>query len=893
MGAVAKLVRRLTYWLHGRRTADELAEELEFHRASRQAAFERSGLNPEEARAASRRALGNVALAREDSRAVWSWTPLDRLRGDLRYAVRSLRKQPTFGLVAIVTLAAGICATTISFSVVEAELWKPLPFPDPDRLVGVSPREGAQADTQLSTDAEFAEWRSQTDVFEDVAAFEWSAGRVLRAHGMPESVQVRPVTTNFFDVLGRKPAIGRGFTPVDAAPSAVAILSDAGWRRLFNADPRVVGSVVSLDDRPYTIVGVSASDRLEFLNDPDLFTVLDARPALLTAKDPGTLHVFARLKPGIQLRTAEAAARTALARTQAGQDPKRQRTVTVETLREAYTGWNWRPLIFFLGAATFVLLLGCANVANLLLARALRRQREFAIRGALGGGRGSLVRLLLVEGGLLAVIGGAAGLLTSAWVVRALPSFLPPDYLFRAERITLDTRAYLFALTATLVTGLLFGLAPALFAARRDLQAALSQGGRTIGGSRLQRQGRHGLVVVEITIALILVFAAGLFLNSFVRLTRLPLGFDPRGRVTMQVAIGGERYTEQRAIAGFAARLVDKARAVPGVDDAAIGSEIPLRGGSGVNFRVAGQPRPDHGDEPHAIVRSVTPGYHRALGIRRLAGRDFTEHDDESAPAVALINERLGERLFHDGDPIGQRLIILESSGSSWVRRGPVEIVGVVSNIKEVGLNEADFNDISLPLAQHPPSSLTLVAATTLPPRTVIDALRHQIFEMDPNLPVTSVDTMAERVETASRGDRFNLILIGSFAMLAILMAAVGIFGAMSYTMEQRMQEFGVRVALGAPRGTILLLALGQALRLGLAGALIGLGLAIVVARALGTALYMVPAQHEGVIYGVSTTDPLTLGAAGITVMVIAALAGYLPANRATRVDPLEALRAD
>jgi putative ABC transport system permease protein len=880
------LWRRLRHLTGRRRAADELAEEIETHRALRQTELERKGMSREQAAAESRRALGNVTLAREEARSVWTWTALDLILRDLTYALRSLRRESPIGVIAILTLCAGVSVTTTIFSVVESELWKPLPFTDPDRLISVERTEAGRPDASAPASVrDVLAWRGETRAFLDVAAFEWRERRVLRGRGLPESITVMPVTVNFFDVLDRRPAIGRSFEP---SSRHAVVLSDSCWRRLFDADPLVVGTVVTLNDETYEIAGVASPDPLEFVGDPDMFATLslDARDS---GGDRGLLNAVARLQPGISVETAGVAARTAVDRGSGSMDDRPRQGVRVGTLREAYTGWNRRPLFFFLAAAVFVLVLSCANVASLLLARSLTRQREFAIRGALGGGRAALIRLLLVEGGVIAAIGGVGGLLVTTWTLRGLSSWLPPDYLNRTDRIVLDARSFGFALAATAATALIFALTPALFAARTDVQPLLALGGRTVGASRRQRLARHALVIFEITAALVLVFGAGLFLNSFVRLTHLPLGFDPSGRLAIRVTTS---FEDPHRVVEFAARLLDAAHAVPGVADAAVATSLPLGGGSGVLFAIGGQPLPAPGQEPSAIVRAVTPGFHHTLAIRRLTGRDFSTHDDESAPRVAIISERLARRFFAGRDPLGQQLILLKSA-ATWVRTGPVQIVGVVADIKEVGLNEVDFNDISLPLAQHPPTSLELVANTTLPPAAMLDALRRTVAAIDPRVPVVGVRTLPDAVDDARRGDRFNLLLIGGFAVVAILMAGVGIYGVLSYAVAQRTREIGVRLALGAGPRRILVLALGEAVGLGTTGTILGLTAVIVIARLLGSALYLVPAKHNGLLYGITTTDPFTLAAACALVILISAAAGFVPARRATRIDPIQALRCD
>ena len=681
------------------------------------------------------------------------------------------------------------------------------------------------------------------------------------------------------------------FSDQDGGASRSAIISDACWRRLFASDPGVVGRSVDIDGEDYAVIGVASSTPFEFMTTPDLFVTVDLRASQdRTARD---LSVIGRLRDDASLESARAdlevvARRLALEYAAA----QKGRGVRLEGLREYSTGWNWRPLVFFLGAALFVLLLTCVNVAGLLLARALGRDREFAIRRALGGGRAALVRQLVVEGSLLTLPAAAFGLLAARWAVGLLPAWLPPDYLSRGSQIVIDLRVYLFVLAVSGLTALLFGLAPAVLTSRRDLSGVMAQGGRTVAASPAQRRSRHALVIAEVAMALVLLVGAGLFVNSFVRLTRVPLGFDPQNRLAMRVSAIGPRYVDRRQVLQLAQNLIDRARAVPGVTGAVVGSSGPLGSGPLLRFVANDRIRPAAGEEPRAIVRSVTPGYFHLLGIRIVAGREFTPEDRDGAPRVAAINETLARSVFAGENPIGREVELLKST-TPWVRVGPVQIVAIVSNIKEVGINEVDFNSLYLPLAQSPPSSIQLIATTAIPPATVAAPLRAQLLAVDPDLPVGSVTTMAQLVDEAFQSDRFHLLLIGAFALLAVVMAAVGVYGAMSYTMQQRTQEFGVRVALGASRRTIFSLALGQAARLGAAGTAIGLGLSLLLARMLGNALYLVPREHNGLIYGVSTTDPPTLMFACGLLLIVAAVAGYFPARRATRIDPMVALRQD
>ncbi len=889
------LLRRVRHWIRHRQVEADLAEELETHRALTQERLEQAGMPAIEARHASRRALGNVTLAREDAREVWTWPSIEQIWRDARHGARMLRAHPTFAAAAILTLAVGIGATATALTVVDAELWRPLPFPEADRLVAIhtTGQERSATNDPVSV-PDFLDWQSQSRAFEELAAFRWTSRHVLRGGEAAESVRVMPVTPNFFTALRRMPALGRSFDPEDRGSSRPVMLSDGGWRRLFAADPQVVGRTIALDDEPHVVIGVSAPDRLEFVDDPDLFQFINLATTAAGDRRVRDLVTIGRLKKGVSRGAAETELRT-VAKRLADDYPADHagRGVRVDGLREAHTGWNWRPLIVFLGSAVVVLLLSCANVANLLLARAVDRRREFAIRGALGGGRTALVRQLVVEGALLALPGAGAGILLAAWALALVSAWLPPGYVGRGGQFALDLRVLVPTIAAASLTAIVFGLAPAFFTGRRDLTSTLTQGGRTIAGSPAEQRARHALVVAEVTLALVMVVGAGLFLNSFARLTQLPLGFDASNRLMMRIPVLGARYAETSQLAAFSESLVDEIRALPGVVLAAIGSSAPLEGTDGTSFVVAGQ-RPASGeDTPRGLIRAVTPAYFRTLDIRLIAGRAFTARDVDGVPRVAVINERLARRFFAGENPVGRALVLQPRASLRWVKSGTVEIVGIVSNIKDVGLNEVDFNNIYVPFAQSPASSIKLIVSTGVPAESVVEEVRGAVHRLDSNLPVVGIETMAQRVRGAMRSDRFNLALVGAFAAIALALASVGIYGVMAHAVAQRTQEFGVRLALGAGRADILRLALGQSVGLGLLGTALGLCASLALARALGNALYLVQGQHEGLVYGVTLTDPLTLSCACLTLLGVAALAGLIPARRATRVDPVIALRAE
>ena len=883
--------RRLAYLLHSRRHERDLREEMESHRAMAQERLERAGMNRLDAARESRRTLGNITVAREKSRDIWIWPSLERLWQDVRYGGRLLLKQRTFAATAIATLAIGIAATTAMMSVAGGELWRPLPFTNPDRLVSIHSQPAGPKSWDHVSNAELDRWQRDAASLSAVAATGPAPRRVLRSGRVPESVQTRQVTANFFATLGWSAAIGRAFVAADdiGTTGRVILLTDTAWRTFFDGDPGVVGRQVVLDDQAMEIVGVLGPDqRPEIISEPDLYTVIGIRGADAATRN---LDPIARLNPGAGVAAAQDELLAIEARANAGAAARPVRGVRVDPLAEAVTGYNWRTLYFFLGASAFVLLLSCANVANLLLARALDRDREFAIRAALGGGRAALVRQLLVEGVWIAVPGTLAGVLLASWALHALSRWVPPGYLVRGLRPDLDVRAAAFAFLACGLTTLVFGLVPLLFN-RVELNATLARTSRGVAGSPAQHRARRTLVVAEIVIAFVLVFAAGLFLNSFVRLRNAPLGFDPAGRLALGIALPGQRYASPESRALFADRVVEEVCAIPGVAGAAVGSSLPLGSGLSMTFVRTDQPPPPAGEEAKGPARAVGVDYFRALDIRIVSGRAFTAADGAGAAHVAVINQTLARALFPDGDAVG-REIVSRPRASGWLPEERVEIVGVAQNSKDVGIHEVEMSSIYLPLAQHPPASMQLVVHTSVPATasSLVEQVRRAVSKVDSSLPVLNVSTMDERVNDSTRSNRFHLALLGTFAGVAIALAAIGLYGSIAYATQRRIPELALRAALGARTRTLLLLVVRQAMALGCAGVAIGVVAALLLARAIGDGLYLVRGQHEGLIYGVATTDASTLIAASLVVAAITVAAGALPARRAAAIDPATVLR--
>ncbi|HUL74773.1 MAG TPA: ADOP family duplicated permease [Vicinamibacterales bacterium] len=885
-----KLLRRLARWPWLRRHDAALAEEMEHHRALVQADLEARGVPPGEAAAASRRAMGNVTLAREDARAVWIAAWADALWRDARHGLRGLRREPTFTLTTVLTLALGITTTTTVFSVVDAELWRPLPYPQPEQLVQVYSRgRESRGVVEAIAVADLHAWRSEAPAFSDLAATGWSGRRVLR-RDTAESVLVTEVTSNYFTLLGRTPIAGRTFAP---GARHEAVLTEPTWRRLFNGDSSVVGRSIVVDDESLSIAGIVAADD-SLGPEPDVFVVFDESGSVEGDSTRSPLYGgIGRLRPGATADAARAQLQAIRTRRAQAESDAGVHTIDVEDLRESNRSSNWRPLYFFLGASLVVLVLSAINAATLLLARAASRTREFALRGALGGGPRALAGQLLVEGALLAAPAGALGLLLTAWVVAALATALPESLLQHGSPIPVDARVAGFALAVTGATTAIFALAPMLFARRLDLSSALSQSARTTRSAG-EGRARHVLLVGQIALTVTLLAAAGIFVKSFIALTHVPLGFDPANALVVRASLSGPRYATDPALVAYASSALEAAHTVPGVREAAIASSTPLGSGPLVRLVAHDAPRPAPGGEARAIVRTTSPGYFSTLAIRLVRGRDFASADSAVAPRVAIVNETLARQVFGGDDPVGRVLDFTPGGSPRWAARvGHAVVVGVAANIKEVGLNEIDFGDIYLPYAQAPEPFVELVVRAAVPASTIADALRQRMAHVDPAIPVTGVRTFDERVAHALEGDRFNFRLVGTFAALAILLAAIGVYGAVAYSVQTRTREFGVRLALGARPGRLVGAAIGRAASLGAIGGVLGVASALVIAILIGSALYVVPGEHEGMLFGVTTTDPTILASAFAGIVVIAIAAGTIPARRVARVDPVLALRND
>ncbi|MCA1815291.1 MAG: ABC transporter permease [Acidobacteria bacterium] len=800
---------------------------------------------------------------------------MGNLLQDVRYALRLLFRRPAFTAVAVATLALGVGATTAIFSVVNAVLLKPLPYPQAERLVQVwetNPKRGWTRDT--ISPQNFADWQAQNNSFDAITAYEYESF-IATGGGEPERLVGILASSSFFDVMGVKPARGRTFQAGEDRQGAgrVVVLSDRLWRRRFGGRADALGQAVTLNGESYTVVGVMPPDFSFPTQRIDLWS-----PSVDLARPRGDHFMFAaaRLKPGVTIKQAQEDV-DAVARRLGEQYPDSNANsgVALVSLHEETVGKVRPALLVLLGAVALMLLIACVNVANLLLARATARQKELAVRAALGASRLRLARQLLTESLLLALVGGGAGLLLSVWgvalLVKASAGSIP-----RAAEIGVDARAFLFALAASALTGLLFGLAPALNFSAPDLNRSLKEGTKAAGSPR-QSRAQSFLVATEIALALVLLVGAGLLLKSYARLLRVDPGFDAEQVLTARLDLPEAKYPDQDRQLEFARQAVGRIRALPGVESAGAVSDLPFSGSrSARSFEIEGRPTGENTMTPSADYRRATPDYFRAIGIRLVRGRAFTEGDRQGAPPVAVVNETFARRFFPGEEVLGKRVIYGDGKGKKITR----EIVGVVADVVHDDLTGERAPEVYVPFAQHPQGEMFFAARSAGDPLALTTALRRAVLDVDRDVPVYSVMTMRQRLDVSVAPQRFNALLLAVFAAVAVLLAGVGVFGVMSYAVAQRTHEIGIRMALGAQRRDIRRLVLSRAMRVTLVGVACGLAAALALTRLM-----------TKLLFGVRAADPAIYFAVPAVLAAVALLACYVPARRATRVDPLVALR--
>jgi putative ABC transport system permease protein len=792
---------------------------------------------------------------------------------DLRFAFRTLLKSPGFTSMAVVALALAIGANTAIFSVVNSALIAKLPFAGSERLAMIweqSPQTGKPASVNPIN---FLEWRARNHSFELMAAtVEYDVS--ITGDGEPEVVDGMSVSDGFFEMLGVKPILGRWFMPQEDIPGNdnAVILSESLWRRRYRADPNVLGRKLHFNNASCVIVGVMPASFHFPQTKAEIWSsiAIDRAKAMRTGR---YLRVVGKLREGVTLASAQADMNVIASQLQKERpDFDGKWGIHLMSLREHASGQVRTPLLVLLGAVGLVLLIACANIANLLLMRAAGRGREIAVRSALGASAARILRQLLIESTLLALTGGVAGLVTGYWALRLLTAILPDDAIYAGLQTTqLDTTVFLFTLGISLVTGILFGLAPAIRSLRIDVQSALRGGGRGIAGAR--SFARSALVVAEVALSMILLIGAGLLIRSFARLAAVDPGFDPRHVISMRLAEEG-RFKTIKDLLAFNLEMLNRVRATPGVEAAGTSHYLPLgRSIPGTWFWREDGPRPAHGAEPVTDVLCVLPGYFAAMNIPLERGRVFNESDRSGAPFRVVINQTLAREFYPSEDPIGKQLHV-EWDHTSF------EIIGVVGDVRQESLGEQPKEEAFLAMLQQPTAPMYLVARTHGDPKLLARAIEAQVRSLDHELPISQVRTMDQYVGDQTAAPRLNTILLGGFAALALLLAAVGIFGVISYSVAQRTQEIGIRRALGADASSVMALVLRQALQLTATGVAIGIAGAFALTRLMKTLLY-----------GTTPTDAATFAMVAITLSAVALAASYLPARRAAKVDPMVALR--
>lgn len=803
---------------------------------------------------------------------------------DLRYAFRLLAKTPGFTAVAVITLALGIGANTAIFTVANTLLLRPLPYADPGRLVLVAAADATQRDQvrQFSL-LRFTMLSEQSRSFSGIAAFTSEVFN-LTGRGDPEQIPSARVSSNFFDVLGVRPALGRTFVEEEGQPGGkeVALISRELWMRRFGGAKDIVGQSIALDSREYTVVGV-LPPRFTFallgsnvdIWVPRIFELNLMTPEHLRA-GVSFLTAVARLRPGTTQAQAQAEM-DVLNRQYQRENPTRpdadpRLAIDVGNLQQQLVA-NIRPaVLLLLGAVGVVLLIACANVASLLLSRALSRKKEIAVRAALGANRVTIIRQLLTESLLLGAVGGAAGILLGHEGTSVLSS-LARSALPQIADVEMDFRVLAFTVAISLLSGALFGLMPSLHLSKTDLNTVLRDEGRGSSGGRRRTSARNLLVVVQVALSMILLVGSGLLIRSFIRLEIVSPGFDPKNVLTMQIALPPARYGKPEQMIAFYNQAIKQAQTLPGVQAATISSALPVNPSRLSPVLVEGQPEVPISQRPILNIQTISPGYATVLRVSLVRGREFTDQDDAKAPLVAIVNQTLVRRFWPNDNPIGKRL---------WIGRmtDATEVVGVFADVKNSSLAADPQPEVILPFPQRPWESLNLSLRAAVDPQSLISAVRGRISGIDKDQPITNVQTLEELLDSARAQPRFTMFLLGVFSATAFVLAIVGIYGVIAYSVAQRTQEMGIRMALGAAGSDIFKLVIGQGLGLAVGGIVIGLVASLALTRTISSQLYQI-----------SATDPVAFALSAVLFAAVALIASYLPARRAIRISPTEALR--
>ena len=810
---------------------------------------------------------------------------MDSIIKDLQYGLRGLLKHPGFAAIAVITLALGIGANTAMFSVINGVLLRPLPYHQPERIVTIWEESPERGMYQMPVSfANMSEWINQSQSFDQISAYTFED---LNLTGTGEPVRLRAVraSANLFSLVGATPMLGRTFLTEEDREGAtrVVLLSHSLWQSRFGSNPGITGQTLTINNQPHTVVGVMPA-KFNFpvgfgylgkvLNDPTDIYVPLAPSGEETERGNYSFFALGRLKPGAGIEQAQAEMSTIESRLEQ-QYPGTNSGINVRLIpTQEQTVKEIRPaLLVLLGAVVFLLLIACANLANLLLARSVSRQKEFAIRTALGASRLRVLRLLMTESLMLSMAGGALGLLFAVWGTAALMA-LAPDNIPRLNEVGVDARVFGFTLVISLLTGILFGLVPAINASKPDLNEGLKESSKGSTGTAAGKRTRSVLVAVEVALSLVLLIGAGLMIKSFIRLQQMNLGFNTDNLLTMSLTLSESRYPEAHQQVAFFHKTLEQVAALPGVRSTAVTTGLPLTLSlEGSDFRIEGQPEPESGKEMIIFKRSVSPGYFGALGTPLIKGREFSDRDEENAPGVVVINQNLARTYLPNEDPIGKRISFDDKQ--TWK-----SIVGVITDVKQQGLDSVAKPEVYFPYMQVPASSMSLVVRTTSNPLNSVAAVKGQIQTIDRDLPIDDAKTMQQLLAESVSGRRFNMLLLTVFASVALILALVGIYGVMSYTVTQRTHEIGVRVAIGAQPRDVFRMVMGQGMLLAIIGVACGLVGAVALTRLM-----------TSMLFGVEPNDPATFVTIALLLIGVAVIACYIPGRRATKVDPLVALR--
>jgi predicted permease len=886
----------MKWWQLMKRDADlerELRSDLELEEEEQR----ERGLSPEEARYAARRAFGNATLIKEQTHEAWGWAPLEHLSQDLRYALRQMRRSPCFAAVVVLVLALAIGANAAIFSVLNAVLLRPLGFPDANRLVQITSVKNGKPVGMSGPD--FRDFVTQNHTFEKIAIYDqWSKNVSTSQRGAdPAEVLVGLAPAEFFEALGVRPLLGRLFTADEGLEGRnhVALITETFWKTHYQRDPKVLGRTLSINDQPYTIIGVLPATIPGWLHRAQaqlpVFEPFVPGPGVWNEPSRGGRGngALGLLKPGVKIGQAQADLARIAENLATTHPVDREVGVAIAPLATMRTG-DLRPLLLLLaGAVGLILLIACSNLAALLLARNTARQREFAMRKALGAGRAALVRQVLTETLLMSLLGSGCGL-ALAWATTRALRMTDPGKIPQLLELTLDWRVVLFTLTAGLVTCLFFGMAPALLSTRVDAAGALKEGGRTSSGA--SRQGfRKLLVTAQIALSLMLLVGAGLLIQTLDRLQKQDLGFRVDHLMRGHLYLPPAQYPTAESITQFCDRLTERIRAVPGVRDVSVTTIYPPSDRWRMMFSIEGRALSRLEDVPSTIFGVVDANYLRTATIPVVEGRDFSESDGEQTLPVAIVNEAFGKQYFPDEDPIGRRINLGAPASliaqDVWMgsQRETVTIAGVMRNNRDQGLGLPVAPQLIALFRQMPAVNSgfkDVLVQSSVRPEALEQAVAQQVHVLDPQLPLSEVETMSEYLDDLTAAKRFTSVILASFAAIGLVLAVMGIYGVIAYLVVQRTQEIGIRLALGAPRSAVLWLVSSQGLEMALAGVAIGMMGTVVAARSLASLLY-----------GISALDPATLGSASVALIAIALAACALPARRAARIDPMRALRSE